>query len=130
MRRGWFWKLYLALMVLLLVGGIIFEFYHWELVRIFDLIKFLLYVLQLIGLFGFVYWRRIASAVLWKFVFAVAVCQFLYECYLMAVQPLGSFLGNGSLVALGIVGFAINFPFFVALYIYGFRSHRLWATAT
>ena len=90
-----------------------------------------IYLVQLVGLFGFVYWRRIGSALLWKLVFAVTILDLLWQGYSFAIDAAGfADTGTGIFVIMLIVAAAIYLPLLAALYLYAFRSDNLWARAS
>ena len=135
MPRRWYWKLYLLLTTLLTIGGIGLSFYFSEeLTSIDHIVEWAalpMYLLQLVGLFGFVYWRRIGSALLWKLVFAVIILDLLWEGYSFAIDAAGfADTGTGIFVIMLIVAAAIYLPLLAALYLYAFRSDNLWVRAS
>lgn len=135
MPRRWYWKLYLLLTTLLTIGGIGLSFYFSEeLTSIDHIVEWAalpMYLVQLVGLFGFVYWRRIGSALLWKLVFAVTILDLLWAGYSFAIDAAGfADTGTGVFVIMLIVAAAFFLPLLAALYIYAFRSDNLWARAS
>ena len=87
-----------------------------------------MYLVQLVGLFGFVYWRRIGSALLWKLVFAVTILDLLWQGYSFAIDAAGfTDTGTGVFVTMLVVVAAIFLPLLAALYLYAFRSDDVWA---
>jgi hypothetical protein len=135
MSRRWYWKVYLILIASMTVGGIGLSFYWWEetvsLDRIAEWISLPMHGVQLAGLFGFVYFRRIGSSVLWKFVFAATVVELAWMTYEMTTDA-GPFSSSdfAILAAITVVGVVMLLPLLVALYVYAFRSRELWAKAT
>jgi hypothetical protein len=127
--------MYLILMAALTVGGVGLSFYYWEetasLDRIAEWMSLPMYIVQLIGLFGFIYWRRIGSSLLWKFVFGATVLELVWAVYEMAVEtspfPRDDLM---FLLAMAVGGTVLLLPLLVALYIYAFRSQGLWVQAT
>jgi hypothetical protein len=132
MHRRWYWKLYLGLMALFTAGVVGVSLYFWgeaaSYYRVTDWLSLPVYVVQLVGLFGFVYGRRIASALLWKLVLAVTVLELAWGFY-ETVRDADPLAGGELpfLLALGAVGAVLYLPLVVALFIYAFRSPGLWA---
>jgi hypothetical protein len=133
-HRRWYWKLYLILMVALTVGGLGLSFYYWHessnIDRVAEALAVPMYIVQLAGLFGFVYALRIGSELLWKWVFAAAVLEQVWAGYEMTMTMADS-AGDDSLLVLGVIVAAtgvVVLPMLVALYIYGFRSPAIWRT--
>ena len=137
MTRRWYWKLYLLVMAVLTLTfagwGQMF-FLSEETTAIEDIAGWAalpMYLVQLVGLFGFVYWRRIGSALLWKLVFAVIILELLWQGYSFAIDAAGfADTGTGVFVIMLIVAAAIFLPLLAALYLYAFRSDNLWARAS
>jgi hypothetical protein len=135
MRRRWYWKMYFILMAALTVGGAGLSFYHWNetasLDRLAEWASLPLYIVQLVGLFGFIYWRRIGSSLLWKLVFGATVLELVWAAYEMAVETSPLFSDDLSFfLAMAVGGIVLLLPLLVALYIYAFRSRVLWVQAT
>src|SRR5688572_24954545 len=93
------WKGYFFLMAALTIGGSILSFFvsteptgeEFE-----DLVLIPLYVAQLVGLFGFAYWRAIGTRRIWQWIFGATVLEtgwMLYGFTTMEAPPaeLGSF---------------------------------------
>jgi hypothetical protein len=70
MQRKW-WKVYFFLALTLTVLGVALPLFIDEGQELawWEWIYMPLYVVQIVGLFGFVYWRRLAIPPLWQFVF-------------------------------------------------------------
>ena len=131
MPRRWYWKLYLLLTTLLTIGGIGLSFYFSEELTSIDHIAewaaLPMYLVQLVGLFGFVYGRRFGSALLWKLVFAVTILDLLWAGYSLFID--GAAFANTVGAVFAFIMAAIYLPLLAALYIYAFRSNNLWARA-
>src|SRR5262245_33658376 len=88
MRRTW-WKVYFFLVLALTIGGVGLALFFdegketawWERVYI------PLYIIQLVGLFGFVFWRRLGVAAVWQLVFLVSVAYEGWNLFSMASDP-------------------------------------------
>jgi hypothetical protein len=131
--RRWYWKAYLVLIAALTVGGIALSIMWWEdtpvLDRITDWISLPMYIVQVVGLSGFIYFRRIGSLLLWKLVFAGTVLEFGWAAWQM-IEHSEEFSGFGTAFAVGMpltIALA-SVPMLIALYIYAFRSQALWAS--
>jgi hypothetical protein len=134
-RRRWYWKVYLILMAALTVGGTGLSLYYWDetssLDRIAGWASLPMYIVQLVGLFGFIYWWRIGSSLLWKFVFGATVLELVWVIHEMAVET--SWFSGDDLpffVSMAVGSTVLLLPLLVALYIYAFRSQVLWIEAT
>lgn len=90
--------------------------------------SFPLYVVQLIGLYGFIYWRRFGYARLWQVAFAATVIEIAWSFYSVADEmPDLSGFETPFLAIMVVAGAALMAPLLVALFIYAFRSRELWA---
>jgi glucose-6-phosphate-specific signal transduction histidine kinase len=136
MQRRWYWKLYLLLGTLFSVLLVTLVF--WFFLRfpeeasapavLLVCAGFPFYIVQLAGLYGFVYWRRVGSERLWRLVFAVTAIETALNLHSLidSVYDLGG--GETALfLIVSLTGTALVVPLFLALFIYAFRSPRLWA---
>jgi hypothetical protein len=135
MSRRWYWKAYLVFLASLTIGGLGLSFYWWEetasIDRIAEWLSLPMYLVQLVGLIGFIYWRPIGSVLLWKFVFAATILELGWIMYEFS-EPTVTFSAQDAvfLVTISVVGAIIFLPLLIALYIYAFRSGELWSKAT
>jgi hypothetical protein len=136
-QRRWYWKAYFFLGVLLLVltAAVLIGFPLFfkdeasapEVIAGYAAFPF--YTVQLIGLYGFVYWRRVGSERLWRVVFAITAIETAWNLYSLA-DDLPDLQGDETcfLVAVSVAGTALAVPMFIALFVYAFRSPALWLT--
>src|SRR3954463_14830160 len=119
--RRWYWKLYFFAMTALTAVAIAFvvvppsESTDYDL--LVDWAALPLYIVQLVGLFGFVYARRVGWALLWRIVFAASVAELLWTIYSLLGDVPDTDLSYWSavgMIALAIV--AMMVPMLVALY--------------
>ncbi|MDH5352429.1 MAG: hypothetical protein OEX78_16600 [Betaproteobacteria bacterium] len=128
------WKAYFFLMVALTVSGYIFPFLvsaepsgqEFE-----DVALIPLYVAQLVGLFGFAYWRVIGTRRIWQWIFAASVLETAWMLYGFATTDmppveLGSFFMTGVIATI-VTLVALQMW---ALFSYAFRAPDLWTEAT
>ena len=132
MSRGW-WKAYFFLALALTGGGLALPLFvdeghaqaWWEWLYV------PLYAVQIVGLFGFVYWRRLAIPPLWQFVFVASVIYEAWDLFSIATDP--ELKGNSyaDLVFASVgVALLLHVPMLIALFLYGFRCKELWLGAT
>ena len=133
--QRWYWKLYFFAMTALTAVAIALvvvppsESMDYDL--LVDWIALPLYVVQLVGLFGFVYARRIGWPLLWRVVLAASALELAWTLYSLledlpdAEEPYWPYLSAVGVIALAIA--AMMVPMLVALYRYGFRAPELWA---
>ena len=132
MHRKW-WKAYFFIVLALTVGGLALplfiefdrEMAWWE------WLYFPLYAVQIVGLFGYVYWRRLGVPLVWQAVFVASLMFEVWDVFHMSTDP--EFQGTGyegfiaSTVAATLI---IQVPMLIGLFLYGFRSKELWHGAT
>ena len=96
-----------------------------------DIALLLLYIVQLVALYAFVYSKRLGTPRFWQIIFVVTVLEFGWMAYefLVADSPPAD-LGPMFLASIVIGTTALLLPFGIAIYIYAFRSVALWQRAT
>jgi hypothetical protein len=139
MQRRWYWKAYFFLGVVLSASLVVllaaFSYFFPDKVfapeMIAGSVSLPLYFVQLVGLHGFVYRRRSGYARLWQLVFAATVLETAWSFY-SAADDLPDLHGFDAWFYAGFtLGWtALMTPLLVALFLYAFRSPRLWAEAT
>jgi len=127
------WKGYFFLMVALTIGGYVLPFFvpaepsgeEFE-----DLVLLPLYIAQLVGLFGFAYWRAIGTRRIWKWIFGATVLETAWMLYGFIRETPPSELGSFFMIGLTVTIVPLVVLLFLALYSYAFRAPDLWAKAT
>jgi len=133
-QRRWYWKVYFFIAALPVVVAFGFSLYPGDEVAVSDVVAawaaLPFYIVQLLGLHGFIYWRRFGYERLWQLVFAATVIETAWTFYSMG-DDLPDLEGyeTGLLAFMAVGGTALTAPLLVALFIYAFRSSRLWAEA-
>jgi hypothetical protein len=98
--------------------------------KTYDYIDLPFTIFGLVGLFGFVYKRAILNPFIWRLAFIVIIFwDAVYSIFLYDYQT-DTDLGLGF--KLGAVFFitVVLAPYYVALYLYGYRSEGIWNTKT
>jgi len=112
-----------ALTLLIVVGAAlipeidILEFEGNIFSRIYNLFMWLVYVLALLGLYGFVYQKKNLIPDIWKFVFFLVVIETIGETFYT--------LSEIDFLMMSIVAI-ITIPHLYALYRYSFSMTELW----
>ena len=100
-------------------GTIYFSNSNW-----FDL---LVSIIGCIGLYGFVFKKRIVSKEIWKiFLFAIIVTLFWDAYNFIAGIPLSQSEIEFIDFLFSAIGFLVFIPFCVGIFMYGFKSNELW----
>jgi len=127
------WKGYFFLMVALTIGGYILPYFvsaessgeEFE-----DLVLIPLYVAQLVGLFGFAYWRAIGTRRIWQWIFGATVLETAWMLYGFVTESPQSELGSSFMIGLAVTIVPLLALLLWALFSYAFRAPGLWAKAT
>ena len=128
-----FWKVYFFSMVVLTIGAYVVPFFiaseptgH----EAEDLALLPLYIAQLVGLFGFAYWRSIGTRRIWQYVFAATVLETAWMLDGFAAELPPSELASSFVIVLVVTILPLLGLLLFALYSYAFRASNLWAKAT
>ena len=127
------WKAYFFLALVLTVAALTLPFviegspetawWEWMYMPI--------YVVQIVGLFGFVFWRRLGIPPVWQVVFLVSVAYEAWSLFAMATDPeLKGTDHAGFLVTNAAATLVLQLPMLIGLFLYGFRCKELWHGAT
>lgn len=130
-QRPW-WKAYFVVVVVLTaIGtGAAFVFADEMAMTWPGYSFFVLYVIQLVGLFGFVYRRGIAHPLLWRLVFLTTVVSEFWDIHQTATDTESVFSLPALFVAVIVFVYLIQIPMWFGLFQYGFRSKALWHRAS
>ncbi|MGQ0511863.1 MAG: hypothetical protein ACT4P9_14770 [Betaproteobacteria bacterium] len=137
MGQRLFWKGFFFLMAGLTIGSYVLPFlYPTEMgeneTQDFALLP--LYIAQLIGLFGFAYWRAIGTRRIWQWIFGATVLETAWMTYGFLSESLSesspSEPGSFFMIGLAATIFPLLVLFFWALFSYAFRAPHPWAKAT
>ena len=126
------WKAYFVLMVALTIGGYALPLFvsiepsggEFE-----DLVLLPLYLAQLVGLFGFAYWRAIGTRRIWQWIFGATVLETAWMLYGFVTEVRPSELGSFFMIGLGVIIAPLLILLFWALFSYAFRAQGLWPKA-
>ena len=134
MKRHWFWQYYFYFSILsfvLLYLGAPF-FYEGWLSEAIDWASLILEFFALVGVFGYVFLRRIGTSFFWKAIFianlidySIFVCSMIFDDVLVILEvPYFSYL---MIILIIIFTFIFSVPLWLTLYRYGFRCQDIWA---
>ncbi len=129
-QRPW-WKAYFFFAVIITAIGIAASFvFADEMAMIWpEYFFFVLYVIQIVGLFGFVYRRRIANPIIWQWVFLATVAYELWNVYQTATDTDPASSLPVLFAAIAIAAYLTQAPMWFGLFHYGFRCRELWQRA-
>ena len=126
-----FWKAYLFF-CLILTGAIILASFAFpkemEPWGSFDYIQAVLWLVGIVGLYGFAYGRGFGRVVYWKIIFLIilAVDVIYPMLFLIDEWPAVIEESSGEFGYFLFTGWVFVVPFYIALYLYGWRSEALW----
>jgi hypothetical protein len=130
-HRGW-WKAYFFVALAITTVGLAFPFFLPEQPEMawWEWSYIPLYVLEVVGLFGLAFWRRLAVPIIWQIVLVASVLYELRNVYVMFTDD-DLTRQSGSFTLFMMVGiFLFQAPMWAGLYLYGFRCKELWRGAT
>ena len=130
-KRSIFWKIYFCFMVYICVWATN-ENLKDENFGIIDFIDILMMLIWAIGLFGYVFSKRIYKQSFWIYFFGIylAFClvhPFLSEIEFMPSDPELSATENKFINIFALVfGTLLSLPSYIGLLLYGLPSNKLW----
>ena len=115
------WKIYFCILtgLLLVLYAITFSGSVMGVVHYLDVP---ISLVALVGVYGYAFKRPIGHHNFWKIWFCLIV---LWDAFYNLVLPEPAVFQPADLVAI-LIGYGIIIPGYIALYLYGFRSQRLW----
>lgn len=124
-RRGWGWKVYFGIMVLLTMFGI-FGYTLMENVGVAEIIGGILIVPAYSAFYGYVFSKRILFRKIWAVNFIIQLFWGV-SYYFVTKVDLSVGMDQQSFVIYQGIMWVISLPFYIGLYSYGFRSEQLWS---
>lgn len=128
MRRSW-WKAYFFFALAVAIAALSLPLWVEEFREMtwWDWTSIPLSIVQLTGLFGFAWWRRLGVPVVWQVVFLASVFCEGWALVSMATDADLRSGGHEALITLQILGtLLLQGPLLIALFLYGFRCKKLW----
>ena len=133
MKPRWWWLAFFALNVIVALIAIAtplllepvreqYVWWQWAYVP--------LLVLQSVGLFGYVFSRRVGFPRIWQFAFVISVPYALWGLYSPTLNATFAGRSAGFWVATIAFGLVLEVPMLIALFRYGFLSKDVWNRAT
>ena len=117
--KAYFWVLVILLIPSILLARESNTFY------IYLIIDFTVSIVSLIGLYGYVFQKHIFRPITWKIWLFIFVCWEVFYFYLTMMtvnieNPVGIYIVSC------IMFLTLMLPLFIAIYLYGYKSDRLW----
>jgi hypothetical protein len=119
------WKLYLAAMALLEIGGL--GFYARQM-QLKELLFELIFLLGLVGLYGYVYRKSLLNKLVWKYVFLFQLAVLFYTAYAEILKPiLSESIEPGLLYWISVgISLLLSLPYLYGLFKYSYASELIW----
>ena len=118
------WKIYFFFITLLSIFGYIFLFFEpgFGIVEIFSII---LIVPATIGLFGYIFRKKILSPRFWNIFFFVYIAWSILYSFVSKIDQQAGMSENEYIISM-IIGWAISIPAYLALFYYARASCSIW----
>jgi len=124
-KMSCFYKFYLWFLFIT-IGYFSYDLYFLNEAKIFEYIDLPFTIFGLVGLFGYVYKKAFFNVIIWKWYFFIIILwDILYSIFLYVPHTTHN-LTIGLKIGVFIFLFALLLPYYIALYLYGFKSDRIW----
>ena len=130
-QRSIFWKIYFFIITGITLFGFM-EMISYENLGIAEIISMLTASIGTIGLYGYVFSKRLFKRSFWLYFLAVYIILniayfFITDAVIFPEIEELSPAENKSVILLTIIfGFVISFPSYVGLLLYGIPANKLW----
>ena len=129
-----FWKIYFFLMIVIMAIEFAMRLYfsHVLLFSIRNQVELLITLISFVGIYGFIYKKKIISNIFWIVFFVLVVSYSIWDIYLdvQLNNKLNSIYPTEPGILWSTIDFFLNYilglPFYIGLFIYGFRSKEIW----
>lgn len=134
-RRSKFWRAYFFLLAFLMIAIYAVPYVPWFFPPLEfapdgkDFGHFALTIVELFGLYGFAYSRRLGGRAVWRVVFAVSVLLAAYSAYMLLAETdaeTRDMFSSPMFLAIGFVSFGLFIPLWIALFRYAWTDRQLW----
>lgn len=126
-KRSIFWKIYFFFLVLLSIVGYI-EIYSIEGGGIAEAISLLIALPATVGLFGYVFCKKILTPSVWLPVLILSITYGVVYYQITNVDLAAGMDSTTYLITQG-VGWVISVPAYIALYLYSRPTNFIWASS-
>lgn len=115
------WKIYFFLILVLTILTYLWQGFD----RIWEVLDLILFVVAMVGLFGFAWKKKFLSSLFWKIYFVIQLIWNIYYYYFLPMSEKTSSVLIGVPQFLSATFSLIFFiPLFIALYLYGFSEKQ------
>ncbi len=122
-KRSW-WKYYFYFLVGLTVLGF-FEFLNNEASGIAEAIYYPMSIIGTIGLYGFVFSKKILYRTFWLYFIAIYLAATIAYFFITDIDQCGGMTPDECFYAY-IISWAISLPGYIGILLYGLPSNKLW----
>ena len=135
-KRSIFWKIYFWLIVCVSIGGLSFTLSH-ENSGLIEIIDIPMVLIATIGLFGYVFSKRIYKQSFWICFFGVYLAYSLVSPFLSEIEfsppddpelsaAENKFLNTFSMILSFVLVIPLVLPAYIGLLLYALPSNKLW----
>ena len=133
-----FWKIYFFLMIGIMAIEFVMRLYFssWFMNELYLSIcnqgELLIALISLVGMYGFIYKKKIISNIFWIVFFILVALYSIWDIYLdvQLNSKLNNMYPTEPDILESIIDFFLNYilglPLYIGLFIYGFRSKEIW----
>ena len=133
-KRSILWKIYLLLLSILLLTFLV-SFYKGEQLlflesnifsNVYIGLIYLIYLISLLGIWGFVYQKKVFYQEFWIYIFFIIIVDFIGSLIGPTIETSTQEIDSLSII-LGLLFLVLGFFYFYALYQYAFKMKYLWS---
>lgn len=133
-KRSILWKIYLLLLGILLFTFLL-SFYKEEQLlflesnifsNVYVGLIYLIYFISLLGIWGFVYQKKVFYQEFWIYIFFIIIVDFIGSLIGPTIETSTQEIDSLSII-LGLLFLVLGFFYFYALYQYAFKMKYLWS---
>lgn len=128
-KRSIWWKVYFWLFVIFVFMFYIYCFYENNIFlesNIYIGIMLLIYFISLLGVWGFVYQKKVFYQEFWIYIFFIIIVDFIGSLIGSTIETSTQEIDFLSTI-LGLLFLVLGFFYFYALYQYAFKMKYLWS---
>ena len=118
------WKVFLFIWVILAISTLLSEFSEEGMIGFSELFNFALGIVGAIGLYGFIYNRKYFTLKFWKIFLNLQLAFIILVTISVILMPADN---SPPIMNMKVILFLLIFgPYFYGLYLYSYKSQRLW----
>lgn len=124
LKRNWVWKAYFIFIVILMLVSLL-GYYYIENSGVAEYVSIVLLPPALIGLYGYVFSKKILSQRVWYFNFYIQLFWTVSYYFVTDIDLYGD-MSRETFWILQAIMWTLSIPYYIALYRYGSKNHPIW----